>query len=64
VSRLRLVYCRWPVACNPTATPQKEIAITICRLRRAIINCGNDDPDLWGFGGWGEIGAVLWFGDR
>ena len=31
------VYCRWPVPCNLNATLQKEFAITICCLLRAII---------------------------
>jgi len=52
-------------ACSPNATLQKQFAITICRLLRAIIDCGNNGPDLGGVsGGWGEIGAVLCLGGQ
>jgi hypothetical protein len=56
MSLLKEVYCCWPVACSLRATLQKEFAITICRLQRAIIDRGYVGPDLGrASGGWGTL---------
>jgi len=46
-SRLSQVYCRWPVACSPSATLQKELM-------------EDNGPDLMGCRGMGDyVGAGL-----